>query len=184
MIYKVSPKDETGRLRLIENIGRDSWRYGGTFEKGQVNHTLNGETRVIEVWFYDFNKILDEDVKQHMIRSRARMLNCTRDEAEQFLQTRPCAVPCDDVELEVLSEANPFQGEEMRCCMCGRKQTSDPKVESQWSYIEADGFGAYVCPACLQHSKQATRGHYATVYEKVIRRVIRLRERHMRGLNN
>ncbi len=34
----------------------------------------------------------------------------------------------------------------MTCALCGKQQQSDPHVESQWRYIEADGKGAYICP--------------------------------------
>lgn len=77
-----------------------------------------------------------------------------------------------------------FQGETMKCCMCRKEQQRDPNVKSQWTVIDADGLAFYVCPGCLQESEQAKRGHYATVYGRVLRRIMRLRDRHMRGLNN
>lgn len=183
MIYLVKPTGEQ-RVHCIEAIGRDSWRYGGEFQKGHVNHALNGESKVIEVYFYDFDKILDADVQQHMIRSRAQVHHQTLVEAERYCRTHQCAVPCADVELEVLTDKSPFQGEEMQCCMCSKKQMSDPNVESNWTLIQLDGFAVYVCPACLQDSPQAKRGHYKTVYAKVVRRALRLRNRHLSGLNN
>ena len=59
------------RDRLMENIGRDSWRYGGQMQLGAVRHTLDGKHSDILVWFYDFDKILDEDVQAQHIRSHA-----------------------------------------------------------------------------------------------------------------
>ena len=88
---------------------------------------------------------------------------------------------------EIIAEgAKRFKGELMRCMMCSREQESNPNSRSQWTYLQEKGeaFGAYVCPGCLQESEQAKRGHIATVYQKVIRRFARLRERHYRGLNN
>jgi hypothetical protein len=38
-----------------------------------------------------------------------------------------------------------FQGEVMTCALCGKRQTSDPQVESDWRYLELDGVGFYVC---------------------------------------
>lgn len=177
----VKPQGEQ-RDRLLENIGRDTWRYGGQMEPGSVRHTLDGKTQIVPVFYYEFDKILDDDVKVQYIRSRAAMHNTTLEEAEAFCRTHPLAMPQEHVVLEVQTKA--FQGETMTCCMCGREQQHTPGVQSQWTWIEMDGFGAHVCPSCLQHSKQAQRGHYATVYEKVLRRILRLRARHQRGLNN
>ena len=39
-----------------------------------------------------------------------------------------------------------FQGERMRCVVCGAEQLSDPNVESGWTAIQVDGNQRYVCP--------------------------------------
>ncbi len=39
-----------------------------------------------------------------------------------------------------------FQGETLTCTLCGKQEQSDPHVESNWRYIEADSKGAYICP--------------------------------------
>lgn len=70
-----------------------------------------------------------------------------------------------------------FQGESMTCCMCNKTQQSDPSIESQWTYIKINEHGFYVCPNCLQDNPQAKRGNYETVYQKVLRRIMRLIER-------
>jgi len=44
-----------------------------------------------------------------------------------------------------------FQGEMMKCHGCGKEQKSDPRIESNWNYIEIpeDKTGFYVCPDCF-----------------------------------
>jgi len=46
--------------------------------------------------------------------------------------------------------STPFQGEMMRCEVCGSEQKSNPEVESNWTCVELDGeWGSlllYVCP--------------------------------------
>lgn len=67
-----------------------------------------------------------------------------------------------------------FQGEWMKCFMCGKKQKSDPDVESDWSFIQyADQPGVYVCPGCLQDSPAAQKGDFAAAYDKVLRKILR-----------
>lgn len=43
-------------------------------------------------------------------------------------------------------EHNPFQGELMKCVMCGREERSDPGVESEWRAIEWGDDLYYACP--------------------------------------
>lgn len=41
----------------------------------------------------------------------------------------------------------PFQGEEMSCMLCGKKEMSDPAVPSGWRcLIGGDGNRYYACP--------------------------------------
>lgn len=40
----------------------------------------------------------------------------------------------------------PFKGELMTCCVCGKQQRSDPKVQTQWRALEIDGEIIYGCP--------------------------------------
>ncbi|MCA0453392.1 MAG: hypothetical protein LCI00_05415 [Chloroflexi bacterium] len=42
-----------------------------------------------------------------------------------------------------------FQGEMMTCVMCKKEQQSDPKVESNWTAIQADEQVFYICPTCF-----------------------------------
>ena len=182
MITIVRPTGEQ-RERLLANIGRDSWRYRGLMEAGKARHSLDGQETELLVWYYHFDNILDADVQQQHIRSRAATHNETLAQAEAFCRTHLLAMPQSDVILDAESKA--FQGETMLCCMCGRTQRHEPDIESQWTWIEADEtFGVYVCPNCLQDSEQARSGHYATVYGRVLRRIERLYARHLRGLNN
>jgi len=77
-----------------------------------------------------------------------------------------------------------FTGEVMKCCMCAKEQRHDPNIKSGWTYLDVGDFAVHVCPGCLQESEQARHGHFDRAYEKVLRRVMRLRERHLSGLNN
>jgi hypothetical protein len=45
-----------------------------------------------------------------------------------------------------MSHALPFNGETMTCVMCGARQQSDPKIESQWRLLVVDGGQYYACP--------------------------------------
>lgn len=86
-----------------------------------------------------------------------------------------------------VAEAKPkqhFIGEMMKCLMCGKEQQHIIGEKSQWTLVGEEPFLCYVCPSCLQDSEQAKRGHWSTVYQKVMRRYIRVRERHMRGMDN
>jgi len=42
-----------------------------------------------------------------------------------------------------------FQGEMMHCLICGANVKSNPRVESNWTIVEADGKACYVCPKCF-----------------------------------
>ncbi|OWY63990.1 hypothetical protein B7486_49810 [cyanobacterium TDX16] len=40
----------------------------------------------------------------------------------------------------------PFKRELMTCCVCGKQQRSDPKVQTQWRALEIDSEIVYGCP--------------------------------------
>lgn len=42
----------------------------------------------------------------------------------------------------------PFQGEMMVCYDCGKKQWSNPHVESNWTAIDIDDERIFICPKC------------------------------------
>lgn len=44
-----------------------------------------------------------------------------------------------------------FQGEWMHCKGCGRKEKSSPKKESNWTYVQVDDSGFYICPFCFKN---------------------------------
>lgn len=122
--------------------------------------------------------------------------HCGADETTSFIDESALIVKCQvcggeiekTTDAEKVEAAKPtpkrFNGELMECMMCAKKQQHDPNVRSQWTLVGEDDYLLYVCPGCLQESEQAQRGNFATVYQKVLRRYIRLRERHQRGLDN
>lgn len=90
----------------------------------------------------------------------------------------------DAAKIDAVKPKQHFVGEMMNCLMCGKKQQHVVGEKSQWTLVGEEPFLCYVCPGCLQESEQAKRGHWATVYQKVLRRYLRVRERHLRGLDN
>lgn len=70
-----------------------------------------------------------------------------------------------------------FQGEKMKCIICGKIQHSDPHIESQWRCLVVDGMSYYVCPKHFPPDETATKAQFATAYEKVMRKIIKLRRR-------
>lgn len=64
-----------------------------------------------------------------------------------------------------------FQSETMTCLMCGKTQKSDPKVESGWTFLEADGRGFYVCPDELPGEK-GTREEFSLAYAKILEKIV------------
>lgn len=65
-----------------------------------------------------------------------------------------------------------FMGEMMECVMCSKQKRSNPNVESNWTLIQVDSQGFYVCPRCLQDSKHARKFGYQYAYERVLRKII------------
>lgn len=66
-----------------------------------------------------------------------------------------------------------FTGEPMTCCMCGKTQQSDPKIESNWTYIEVDGVGYYVCPDELPlNQKTATKWDFERAYTRILKHIM------------
>lgn len=47
------------------------------------------------------------------------------------------------------TQAHPFMGEIMTCCMCGKVEKSDPLRESDWTAIDVDSVRRYICPSCF-----------------------------------
>jgi hypothetical protein len=67
-----------------------------------------------------------------------------------------------------------FMGETMKCVMCGRTQKSDPKVETNWRVIEADGVKFYACP--LEFPRDgAGKEKFDKAYKKIVLKIARLR---------
>lgn len=62
-----------------------------------------------------------------------------------------------------------FNGEEMQCCMCSKKQMSDPNIESNWTYISLGPHGYYVCPKHLEKCK--TKDQFERAYTKILARI-------------
>jgi len=46
-----------------------------------------------------------------------------------------------------------FQGEWMRCKGCGIAQKSNKNQESNWTFIQIDDTGFYVCPKCFGNGR-------------------------------
>jgi len=88
------------RARMIENIGRDHWLYEGIPEKYQANLKLNDESKVIEVYLFEWDKI-PRDVQAQMVRSHALVHHKSLTEAFEYCTTHLHAIPCSDVRLEV-----------------------------------------------------------------------------------
>lgn len=62
-----------------------------------------------------------------------------------------------------------FNGELMKCCMCGKEQFSHPKVETQWRGIELEGRYHYVCPDHfpVNGTPEQFRDTYLAVFKKL-----------------
>lgn len=112
----------------------------------------------------------------------------TIDESSMRIKCMECGEiienTADAAKLDAAKPKQHFNGEMMECLMCGKKQQHIIGDKSQWTLVGEEPFLCYVCPGCLQESEQAKRGHWATVYQKVLRRYIRVRERHNRRLDN
>lgn len=53
----------------------------------------------------------------------------------------------------------PFMGEWMQCNICGRKQKSDPHVESGWTCLTIDNERrVYVCDVCFENAEADGKG--------------------------
>lgn len=53
------------------------------------------------------------------------------------------------IRKRTVTKSKYFQGEMMICAICGVREKSNPHVSSQWTVIEMDGHGVYVCPECF-----------------------------------
>jgi hypothetical protein len=67
-----------------------------------------------------------------------------------------------------------FQGELMRCIMCGKQQRSNPKKESDWTCIEQDGRFYYICPKELAAAHQG-KEKYDRAYQRFMLKIQLLR---------
>jgi len=66
-----------------------------------------------------------------------------------------------------------FTGETMCCILCDRQEKSDPRVESDWRCVVADGVRYYVCPDHFPPDG-AGADAFRRVYDEVLRRIIEL----------
>lgn len=62
----------------------------------------------------------------------------------------------------------PFMGEEMVCILCGQRETSDPRVESNWRGVKLDRAGPiyYACPDEFPPDEGGTRPAFAAAYTR------------------
>lgn len=87
--------------------------------------------------------------------------------------------------LGKVKSSTAFQGETMECCICRKKQQHVPGVESNWTLIQMDDDGYHVCPTCLQDSPYVKKtGNYKGQYERVLRRILAIKEKAKRGHYN
>jgi hypothetical protein len=64
-----------------------------------------------------------------------------------------------------------FQGEEMACCMCSRKQMSEAGVESNWRCIEVNGTACYVCPVHFP-SDGSPSWKFKKAYDRILAHIL------------
>ena len=67
-----------------------------------------------------------------------------------------------------------FTGEMMTCVMCGKKEQSDPRVNTQWRCIEVDDVFYYACPDEFPEDRTATKWDYARAYDRVLRHIAKV----------
>lgn len=62
----------------------------------------------------------------------------------------------------------PFMGEEMVCILCGQREMSDPRVESNWRGVKLDRAGPiyYACPDEFPPDEGGTRTAFAAAYTR------------------
>ena len=80
------------------------------------------------------------------------------------------------VEAPTGSATNAFNGQEMSCILCDRKQRSNPNVESDWRGLELDGTMYYVCPEHFPPDT-GTVEEFKAAYVAAVERAIELRGR-------
>ena len=68
----------------------------------------------------------------------------------------------------------PFMGEQMVCCVCGRKKTSDPRVHTNWRAFQVDGETYYACTAEFPPDN-ASAGKFKRAYARVMKKIMALR---------
>lgn len=61
----------------------------------------------------------------------------------------------------------PFMRELMTCCVCGKQQRSNPRLESQWRALEVDNEIFYACPDEFP-SDRAGKHAFSKAYQLVI----------------
>lgn len=67
----------------------------------------------------------------------------------------------------------PFDGELMECVLCGRKQRSNPKKQSQWRAIQWGDDIHYACPKHFPPD-DATAAEFSAAYRPFIMKVAEL----------
>lgn len=87
--------------RLKINTGLLCYHYDGAPEAGSVRSC----NRIIKVWLFRHQFIVEDAVRQHMIRAHALTHNMSREQAAEYLLTHFTAIPRDQVSLTVESEA-------------------------------------------------------------------------------
>ena len=89
---------EVERLRI--NTGLTCFHYDGAPEAGSVR----SGNRIIKVWLFRHELIVEDAVRQHMIRSHALNHHMSQEQAEAYLLTHYSAIPRDEVSLTVEGE--------------------------------------------------------------------------------
>jgi len=73
---------------------------------------------------------------------------------------------------------HPFEGQTMKCVLCGRTKKSHPRVESNWTHITLpagtvagvnETKSGYFCDKC--HSKCKTSEDFSQLYERAIKKI-------------
>jgi len=71
----------------------------------------------------------------------------------------------------------PFMGEEMTCAICGKKQKSNPKAESNWRMIQLptpySQTPYYICAKHFPADGSSSRA-FAKAYQVIIKRLFEI----------
>jgi len=77
------------------------------------------------------------------------------------------------VEQEQKLVAETFQGELMKCVLCGKEQKSDPNIHSDWRVVEVDGRRFYACREEFP-ADGATEEQFYQAYKRFMERAIKV----------